>query len=84
MSAVSVEQEDKTPPPAAAREQSPWRRFAAEFFSSKIAVAGLATLVIIILIAIFAPWLAPQNPTTWPRWTCLTRAWRRASRPATA
>ena len=62
MSAVSVEQEDKTPPLAAAREQSPWRRFAAEFFSSKIAVAGLATLVVIILIAIFAPWLAPQNP----------------------
>ncbi|RWA45737.1 peptide ABC transporter permease [Cupriavidus sp. UYMSc13B] len=62
MSAISVEQEDKTPPPAAAREQSPWRRFASEFFSSKIAVAGLATLVTIILIAIFAPWLAPQNP----------------------
>ncbi|MEC3767970.1 MULTISPECIES: ABC transporter permease [Cupriavidus] len=62
MTAVTVEPEDKTPPPAAAREQSPWRRFAAEFFASKIAVAGLATLVIIILIAIFAPWLAPQNP----------------------
>ncbi|NOV27281.1 ABC transporter permease [Cupriavidus necator] len=62
MTAVTVEPEDKTPPPAAAREQSPWRRFAAEFFASKIAVAGLATLVTIILIAIFAPWLAPQNP----------------------
>ncbi|SOZ14329.1 Dipeptide transport system permease protein (ABC superfamily, membrane) [Cupriavidus taiwanensis] len=62
MTAVTVEPEDKTPPRAAAREQSPWRRFAAEFFASKIAVAGLATLVTIILIAIFAPWLAPQNP----------------------
>ncbi|BDB25573.1 ABC transporter permease [Cupriavidus sp. TA19] len=64
MSAVTAEPQDKTPPgtPPAAREQSPWRRFAAEFFSSKIAVAGLATLVIIILIAILAPWLAPQNP----------------------
>lgn len=62
MTAVTVEPEDKTPPPTAAREQSPWRRFAAEFFASKIAVAGLATLVTIILIAIFAPWLAPQNP----------------------
>lgn len=62
MTAVTVEPEDKTPPPAAAREQSPWRRFAAEFFASKIAVAGLATLATIILIAIFAPWLAPQNP----------------------
>ena len=62
MTAVTVEPEDTTPPRAAAREQSPWRRFAAEFFASKIAVAGLATLVTIILIAIFAPWLAPQNP----------------------
>ncbi|WP_427311437.1 ABC transporter permease [Cupriavidus sp. H39] len=62
MTAVTVEPEDKNLPPAAAREQSPWRRFAAEFFASKIAVAGLATLVTIILIAIFAPWLAPQNP----------------------
>jgi peptide/nickel transport system permease protein len=48
--------------PKAAREQTPLRRFAAEFLSSKIAVAGLVTLVIIILIALFAPWLAPQNP----------------------
>ncbi|QEZ47888.1 ABC transporter permease [Cupriavidus oxalaticus] len=68
MTAATVEPQDKTPPgappatPSAAREQSPWRRFATEFFSSKVAVAGLATLVTIILIAILAPWLAPQNP----------------------
>ncbi|WER45582.1 ABC transporter permease [Cupriavidus sp. WKF15] len=48
--------------PKTAREQTPLRRFAAEFLSSKIAIAGLITLVAIILVAIFAPWLAPQNP----------------------
>jgi peptide/nickel transport system permease protein len=48
--------------PKAAREQTPLRRFAAEFLSIKIAIAGLITLVTVILIAIFAPWLAPQNP----------------------
>ena len=48
--------------PKAAREQTPFRRFAAEFLSSKIAVAGLITLVIIILIAIFAGQISPYNP----------------------
>lgn len=45
-----------------AREETPFRRFARQFFSSKIAVAGLAVLVVILLIAVFAPWLSPQNP----------------------
>lgn len=43
-------------------EQTPLRRFASQFFSSKIAVAGLALLIIILLIALLAPWLSPQNP----------------------
>lgn len=52
-----------TPTPStAAGVDTPWRRFARQFFSSKIAVAGLAVLIAIVLIAIFAPWLAPQNP----------------------
>lgn len=48
--------------PAKVREQTPFRRFAAQFFASKIAVGGLAVLVTIILIALLAPWLSPQNP----------------------
>ncbi|PCH57565.1 MAG: peptide ABC transporter permease [Burkholderiaceae bacterium] len=40
-----------------AKEQTPFRRFARQFMESKLAMLGL-----IILIAIFAPWLAPQNP----------------------
>ncbi|MGO4808497.1 ABC transporter permease [Cupriavidus sp. 2MCAB6] len=43
-------------------EQTPLRRFASQFFSSKIAVTGLVLLIAIVLIALLAPWLSPQNP----------------------
>ncbi|KDP83471.1 peptide ABC transporter permease [Cupriavidus sp. SK-3] len=43
-------------------EQTPLRRFASQFFSSKIAVTGLVLLITIVLIALLAPWLSPQNP----------------------
>lgn len=33
-----------------------------EFFSSKLAVFGLLLLCCVILAAVFAPWLSPQNP----------------------
>jgi peptide/nickel transport system permease protein len=42
--------------------ESPFRRFLQEFFSSRIATAGLVVLVILCLVALFAPWIAPQNP----------------------
>ena len=44
------------------RVQSPWRRFARDFTESRLALAGLAMLLMILLIALFAPWIAPQNP----------------------
>ena len=46
----------------AAREETPFRRFAREFAESKLALAGLAIVAIVALVAIFAPWIAPQNP----------------------
>jgi len=46
----------------AIREASPFRRFCAAFFASKIATASLITLLLIIFIALFAPWLSNQNP----------------------
>ena len=52
-------------PPSVAREagaESPWRRFAAEFFESRLAVLGLALLAVIIAAAIAAPLISPQNP----------------------
>ena len=42
--------------------ETPLRRFVSEFFASSIAVFGLAVFVLIALAAIFAPWIAPQNP----------------------
>lgn len=45
-----------------ARDESPLRRFAAEFAESRLALGGLALLVAIVLIAITAPWISPQNP----------------------
>jgi peptide/nickel transport system permease protein len=44
------------------RAEAPWRRFAAEFFESRLAVAGLALLVIICALALAAPIVSPQNP----------------------
>lgn len=47
---------------AAAEAQTPFRLFISKFVESKVAVASLAVLVGIVLIAIFAPWITPQNP----------------------
>jgi peptide/nickel transport system permease protein len=47
---------------SAPRAESPWRRFASEFAQSRLALAGLALLVAIILAAIAAPVISPQNP----------------------
>jgi peptide/nickel transport system permease protein len=54
----------ETPPtPAAApRAESPWRRFAAEFAESRLALLGLAMLLVIVAVAVFAPLVSPQNP----------------------
>jgi peptide/nickel transport system permease protein len=42
--------------------ETPFKRFWHEFAESKLALVGLATLAIIIVVAIAAPLLAPQNP----------------------
>ncbi|AMP07269.1 N-terminal TM domain of oligopeptide transport permease C family protein [Collimonas pratensis] len=42
--------------------ETPWRRFVRNYFSSKIATAGFVLLVLILLAAIFAPAISPQNP----------------------
>ena len=42
--------------------ETPFRRFVSEFCGSTIAVGGLVVFVIIALVAILAPWIAPQNP----------------------
>jgi peptide/nickel transport system permease protein len=47
---------------AAAREETPFRRFVSEFAESKLALIGLIVFVCIALLAIFANLIAPQNP----------------------
>jgi peptide/nickel transport system permease protein len=45
-----------------AREETPFRRFVSEFVESRLALVGLVLFVVIALLAIFASWIAPQNP----------------------
>ncbi len=46
----------------ATSEVSPLRRVWGEFAESKLAVIGLLMLLLVILVAIFAPVISPQNP----------------------
>jgi len=42
--------------------QTPFRRFLEEFFESKLATLGFAVLAGIVLVALLAPLIAPQDP----------------------
>ena len=44
------------------RVETPFRRFVSEFSESRLALIGFAGMVVIILAAIFAPLIAPQDP----------------------
>ncbi|MBI0534617.1 ABC transporter permease [Roseomonas sp. KE2513] len=46
----------------APRVETPFRRFVSEFFESKIATGALVVFSVIVLVAIFAPLISPQNP----------------------
>src|SRR3546814_10140918 len=60
-SQAGVTAEGQTSPVMPAHE-SLWRVFVAQFMSSKLAVFGLILLLICLALAVFAPWIAPQNP----------------------
>jgi peptide/nickel transport system permease protein len=47
---------------APARVETPFGRFVAEFASSRLALAGLLVFALIVLVAVLAPWIAPQDP----------------------
>jgi peptide/nickel transport system permease protein len=51
-----------TIPLTLAKEETPFRRFIREFARSKLAVLGLAIVLVITVLAVIAPWIAPQNP----------------------
>jgi peptide/nickel transport system permease protein len=48
--------------PVKDRVETPFRRFVSEFCESRLALFGLGVFTIIALVAILAPWIAPQNP----------------------
>src|SRR3546814_12799869 len=50
-------------PVKAAPAETPFRRFVADFFASRIAVAGFVVLTVIVLIALFAPLISPTDPS---------------------
>ncbi|WFE88487.1 ABC transporter permease [Roseibium porphyridii] len=45
-----------------AKVETPFQRFRAEFFESRIAASAFVILMVIILLAVLAPWITPQNP----------------------
>jgi peptide/nickel transport system permease protein len=49
-------------PLAAVAVQAPWRRVVSDFAQSRLALLGLALLVLIAACALAAPWISPQNP----------------------
>jgi peptide/nickel transport system permease protein len=49
-------------PAAIAREETALRRFILRFLEDRVAVTGLVLLTIVILLALLAPWITPQNP----------------------
>lgn len=48
--------------PRKEKVETPLRRFVSEFAESKVAMFGLLVFAIIAVVAILAPWIAPQNP----------------------
>ena len=43
-------------------EQTPFARFVEDYCASRLAVIGAALLAVILFVALFAPWISPQNP----------------------
>ncbi|MCH8620533.1 ABC transporter permease [Undibacterium sp. TS12] len=44
------------------REENPWGRFASNFCASRLAIVSLVVLVALIVSALCAQWITPQNP----------------------
>ncbi len=48
--------------PPVPKVETPFQRFVSEFCESRIALFGLLVFTCIVIIAVLAPWIAPQNP----------------------
>jgi peptide/nickel transport system permease protein len=47
---------------AAVKVETPFRRFLSSYAESKVAVIAFAMLMVVVFIAVFAPFISPQNP----------------------
>ena len=47
---------------AASHVETPFQRFRSEFCESRIAVVAFFVFLAILFVAVFAPWISPQNP----------------------
>ena len=63
MSGVSVRRPRAAATPASARRDSPGRRAVRRFLRHRLAVFGLAVIVLFLLAALLAPLIAPYDPT---------------------
>jgi peptide/nickel transport system permease protein len=59
---MSAEHAGTVPTPAAAAAETPLRRLVSMYAESHIAVAALIVLTGVLLVALLAPWISPQNP----------------------
>jgi len=41
---------------------TPFGRFCREFCENRVSLAAFATVLVLVSVAVFAPWVAPQNP----------------------
>ncbi|WP_043338648.1 ABC transporter permease [Belnapia moabensis] len=48
--------------PPVPKVETPFQRFVSEFAASRIALFGLVLFLAIVVIAVLAPWIAPQDP----------------------
>jgi len=44
------------------KEDTPFASFVRGFFENPLATAGFVLLCVVIVVALFAPWISPQNP----------------------
>ncbi|RIX79925.1 ABC transporter permease subunit [Acidovorax cavernicola] len=51
-----------SPGTQASAPPGPWREFWTAFSANRGAVIGLVTIVVLLLVALFAPWIAPHAP----------------------
>jgi len=62
MSDATLPKTAATPPTVPAKEETPFQRFVRSFIEDRLALFGLALFILIVLLALAAPLIAPQNP----------------------